>query len=56
MMLKKFRYLALVMALILVCVSSTTFAAKKPIKVAYGSVFALTEAFGKGDLYFKKIV
>jgi tripartite ATP-independent transporter DctP family solute receptor len=56
-MLKKFRCLALLMVLILVVVSSTTIlAAKKQITVTYGSVFRFTESFGKGDLYFKKIV
>jgi tripartite ATP-independent transporter DctP family solute receptor len=56
MMLKKFRCLALVMALILVIVSSTTFAAKKPIKVVYGHVYSVNEFLYKGDLYFKKLV
>jgi tripartite ATP-independent transporter DctP family solute receptor len=56
MMLKKFRYLALGLVLVLVFVSCTTFAAVKPIKVIYGSVFRTAESFGKGDLYFKKIV
>jgi tripartite ATP-independent transporter DctP family solute receptor len=55
-MLKKFRCLALVMALILVVVSGTTFAAKKPIKVIYGSVFQTQEIYGKGALYFKELV
>jgi tripartite ATP-independent transporter DctP family solute receptor len=54
--LKKFRYLALVMALILVAVSSTTFAAKKPIKLIYGHVYSASDFLYKGDLYFKKLV
>jgi tripartite ATP-independent transporter DctP family solute receptor len=56
MMLKKFRVLALVMALILVFVSCTTFAAKKSIKLIYGSEFEATGCYGKGDLHFKKLV
>jgi tripartite ATP-independent transporter DctP family solute receptor len=56
MMLKKSRCLILAMALVLVVVSCTTFAAKKPIKVIYGSVFAAGEDFVKADQYFKKIV
>jgi tripartite ATP-independent transporter DctP family solute receptor len=57
MMLKKFRYLALAMALILVCVSCTTFAANKPIKIIYGHVWAKDHFYyTKGDLYFKKMV
>jgi tripartite ATP-independent transporter DctP family solute receptor len=55
-MLKKFRCLVFVLALVLVVVSCTTFAAKKPMKVIYGSVFQFAEDFGKGDLYFKKLV
>jgi TRAP-type C4-dicarboxylate transport system substrate-binding protein len=56
MMLKKFRCLALVMALILVVVSGTTFAAKKPVKLVYGTIFAKDHPFVKADEYFKKIV
>jgi tripartite ATP-independent transporter DctP family solute receptor len=56
MMLKKFRCLALVMAIILIVVSSTTFAAKKPIKLVYGNVLATDHFSAKGDLYFKKLV
>jgi TRAP-type C4-dicarboxylate transport system substrate-binding protein len=56
MMLKKFRCLALVMALILVIVSNTTFAAKKPIKIIYGHVFPDGSYYIKGDIYFKKLV
>jgi tripartite ATP-independent transporter DctP family solute receptor len=56
MMLKKFRCLALVLALILVVVSCTTFAAKKPIKLVYGHVFSKDFFFTKGDLYFKELV
>jgi tripartite ATP-independent transporter DctP family solute receptor len=55
-MLKKFRCLALVMALILVVVSGTTFAAKKPIKIVYGHVWETSHFFYKGDLYFKELV
>jgi tripartite ATP-independent transporter DctP family solute receptor len=56
MMLKKFRCLALVMVLILVGVSCTTFAAKKPIKLTYGSIMGTQNYFHKGDLMFKKLV
>jgi tripartite ATP-independent transporter DctP family solute receptor len=56
MMLKKFRCLALVMALILVFVFGTTFAAKKPLKLVYGSLTAKDHFYAKGDLYFKKLV
>jgi tripartite ATP-independent transporter DctP family solute receptor len=56
MMLKKFRCLALVMALILVFVSSTTFAAKKPIKLVFGTVFPADGFLSKGDQYFKELV
>jgi tripartite ATP-independent transporter DctP family solute receptor len=57
MMLKKFRYLALVMALILVFISCTTFAADKPIKLIYGHQWQKTELFYKeGDLYFQKLL
>jgi tripartite ATP-independent transporter DctP family solute receptor len=56
MMLKKFRYLTLVMVLILVAVSSTTFAAKKPIKIVFGTCFTADHFFAKGDRYFKKLV
>jgi tripartite ATP-independent transporter DctP family solute receptor len=56
MMLKKFRRLALVMALILVVVSGTTFAAKKPVKLVFGSDFNLENDYVKGDNYFKKLV
>jgi tripartite ATP-independent transporter DctP family solute receptor len=56
-MLKKFRCLALVLALILVVVSSTTFAAKKPIKVICGSQYPADHLYiQKGDLLFKKLV
>jgi tripartite ATP-independent transporter DctP family solute receptor len=55
-MLKKFRCLALVMALILVVVSGTTFAAVKPIKLVFGNVFPADHFFVKGDLYFKELV
>jgi TRAP-type C4-dicarboxylate transport system substrate-binding protein len=56
MMLKKFRCLALVMVLILVFVSCTTFAAVKPIKLVFGHVWAADHFLCKGDLYFKKLV
>jgi tripartite ATP-independent transporter DctP family solute receptor len=56
MMLKKFRSLALVMALILVVVSCTTFAAKKPVKLVFGSDFSRGSDYVKGDDYFKKLV
>jgi TRAP-type C4-dicarboxylate transport system substrate-binding protein len=56
MMFKKFRCLALGLALILVIVSGTTFAAKKPVKLIYGSVFEGDGCYGKGDAYFKKLV
>jgi tripartite ATP-independent transporter DctP family solute receptor len=56
MMLKKFRCFALVMTLILVVVSCTTFAAVKPIKVIYGHIFSAEHYYMKGDLYFKKLV
>jgi tripartite ATP-independent transporter DctP family solute receptor len=55
-MLKKFRCLALVMVLILVCVSCTTFAAKKPVKLVFGTVFNADHFFSKGDMYFKELV
>jgi tripartite ATP-independent transporter DctP family solute receptor len=56
MMLKKFRCLVLAMALILVFVSCTTFAAKKPIKIVYGHTFPIDHFYTRGDLYFKKLV
>jgi tripartite ATP-independent transporter DctP family solute receptor len=56
MMLKKFRYLALAMVLILVVVSCTTFAAVKPLKLVYGSVHPLDHYYVKADLYFKELV
>jgi tripartite ATP-independent transporter DctP family solute receptor len=56
MMLKKFKCLALVLALILVIVSGTTFAAKKPIKLVYGHSFPADHFFCKGDLEFKRLV
>jgi tripartite ATP-independent transporter DctP family solute receptor len=56
MMLKKSRFLVLVMALVLVIVSCTTFAAVKPIKLVYGVVFARDHFFVKADEYFKKLV
>jgi tripartite ATP-independent transporter DctP family solute receptor len=56
MMLKKFRCLALVLALILVAVSCTTFAAKKPIKLVFGNVMVADHYYSKGDRYFKELV
>jgi tripartite ATP-independent transporter DctP family solute receptor len=57
MMLKKFRCLALVLALTLVFVSCTTFAAnKKPIKLVYGHVFAADHYYQKACLDFKQLV
>jgi tripartite ATP-independent transporter DctP family solute receptor len=57
MMLKKFRCLALLMVLVLVFVSCATFAAaKKPIKLVFGTVYASDHFYVKGDLYFKKLV
>jgi tripartite ATP-independent transporter DctP family solute receptor len=55
-MLKKIRCLILGMLLILVVVSGTTFAAKKPVKLIFGHVFAADHFFCKGDKYFKKLV
>jgi tripartite ATP-independent transporter DctP family solute receptor len=56
MMLKKFRCLVLAMVLILVVVSSTTFAAKKPVKLVFGSSWEVSHYYVKGDNYFKKLV
>jgi tripartite ATP-independent transporter DctP family solute receptor len=56
MMSKKFRCLALVMALILVFISGTTFAARKPVKLVYGTCYPANSFISKGDLYFKKLV
>jgi tripartite ATP-independent transporter DctP family solute receptor len=56
MMLKKFRCLALVLALILVVISCTTFAAKKPIKLVYGNIYPSDHYYVKADQYFKKLV
>ena len=56
MMLKKFRYLFLAMALILVVVSCSTFAAVKKVKLVYGTTGVETEVTTKGDLYFKELV
>jgi tripartite ATP-independent transporter DctP family solute receptor len=56
MMLKKCRCLVLAMALVLVFVSCTTFAAKKPIKLVFGHVFPADHFYCKGDLYFKELV
>jgi tripartite ATP-independent transporter DctP family solute receptor len=56
MMLKKFRCLALMLVLILVIVSCTTFAAVKPIKLVYGTCYPADSFLSKGDIYFKKLV
>jgi tripartite ATP-independent transporter DctP family solute receptor len=56
MMLKKTRCLILAVVLILVIVSCTTFAAVKPVKLVFGSVFPTDHYFVKGDLYFKELV
>jgi tripartite ATP-independent transporter DctP family solute receptor len=57
MMLKKFRYLALVMALTLVFVSCNTFAAKKkPIKLIFGHHFPVDHYYSKAVLNFKAMV
>jgi tripartite ATP-independent transporter DctP family solute receptor len=55
-MLKKFRCLVLAMVLVLVAVSCTAFAAKKPVKVIYGSVFTEATYFSKSDRYFQELV
>jgi tripartite ATP-independent transporter DctP family solute receptor len=56
MMLKKFRFLVLAMALILVFVSCVTFAADKPLKLVYGHIWPQEHFYCKADLYFKKLV
>jgi tripartite ATP-independent transporter DctP family solute receptor len=56
MMLKKIRCLALVVALILVVISCTTFAAKKPIKLVLGSEFLSDHYYIKACLNLKKLV
>jgi tripartite ATP-independent transporter DctP family solute receptor len=56
MMLKKFRSLVLVLVLVLVFVSCTTFAAKKPIKIVFGTSQPIDHFYTKGDLYFKELV
>jgi tripartite ATP-independent transporter DctP family solute receptor len=55
-MLKKSRCLVLALILILVFVSCTTFAAKKPVTLIVGSVYPTDHFFVKSDLYFKKLV
>jgi tripartite ATP-independent transporter DctP family solute receptor len=55
-MFKKFRCLVLAMTLILVFVSFSTFAAKKPIKIVYGHTFPADHFYSRGDLYFKELV
>jgi tripartite ATP-independent transporter DctP family solute receptor len=44
------------MALVLVFVSCTTFAAKKPIKLAYGCVYPPDHYYVKADQHFKELV
>jgi tripartite ATP-independent transporter DctP family solute receptor len=56
MMLKKFRCLAFVLALILVVVSCSTFAAVKPIKLVFGHIWTRDHFLCKGDIYFKELV
>jgi tripartite ATP-independent transporter DctP family solute receptor len=56
MMLKKSRCLVLAMVLILVVVSCTTFAAKKPVTLVYGNLFTSAHFFYKGDMCFKELV
>jgi TRAP-type C4-dicarboxylate transport system substrate-binding protein len=56
-MLKKYRCLVLVMLLILVVVSCTTFAAaNKPIKLIFGHNYAIGHYYSKGVNYFKELV
>jgi tripartite ATP-independent transporter DctP family solute receptor len=55
-MLKKFRCLVLAMALVLVFVSGTTFAAKKPLKLVFGHTWAADHFYCKGDRYFIDLV
>jgi tripartite ATP-independent transporter DctP family solute receptor len=55
-MLKKSRCLVLAMALVLVFVSCTTFAAKKPIKLVFGHIYTADHFYCKGDRYFKELV
>jgi tripartite ATP-independent transporter DctP family solute receptor len=56
MMLKKFRCLIFAMVLILIVVSCTVFAAKKPVKLVFGHVWNMDHFMVKSDLYFKKLV
>jgi tripartite ATP-independent transporter DctP family solute receptor len=56
MMLKKFRYLVLVMVLIIIFVSCTIFAAVKPVEIVYGHHWTKDHYYCEGDLYFKKLV
>jgi tripartite ATP-independent transporter DctP family solute receptor len=55
-MLKKFRFLALAMTLVLIFVSCTTFAAKKPTKVVFGHLYATDFYWHKAALEFKRLV
>jgi tripartite ATP-independent transporter DctP family solute receptor len=55
-MLKKFRCLALAMTLVLVFVSCTTFAADKPVKLIFGSLYNIDNFLCKSDQYFKSVV
>jgi tripartite ATP-independent transporter DctP family solute receptor len=52
----KFRCLVLVLTLVLVSVSCNVFAAKKPIKLVFGSIQAADNFLCKGDRYFKELV
>jgi tripartite ATP-independent transporter DctP family solute receptor len=55
-MLKKFRFLALAMTLVLIFVSCTTFAAKKPIKLIFGHHYNADHYFNKATLELKRLV
>jgi tripartite ATP-independent transporter DctP family solute receptor len=55
-MLKKFRFLALAMTLVLILVSCTTFAAKKPVKLVFGHTYNPDHYFNKATLEFKRLV
>jgi tripartite ATP-independent transporter DctP family solute receptor len=53
---KKIRFLVITMVLILVVVSCTTFAARKPVKLVFGTVFQANHFYAKSNLYFKELV
>jgi tripartite ATP-independent transporter DctP family solute receptor len=55
-MIRNSRCLFLVIALILLMVSCTSFAAVKPIKLVFGNLFAADSAYTKADIYFKELV